>query len=826
MAKLKDALELHELGWRVVAAPLAGKSPVGSWKKAQTEPATEDELQSAFASDRNIFLITGSISRLAVLDCDEQVAIDYWHKRLGDILDETACVTTSRGKHYYFRLPEGEIRKGRSSPGGDSGTWDLRAEGGGVVAPPSVHPSGRMYRWAPKRGPEAIKDAPAELWTGSEEKSEKGPSSLLSHLLANPPAEGGRNNWLARVAGHLAVELKHRDAYEESVRGYGNQVGLEEEEIEKLIRSIWTSEQAKSGKAPPPEAPEGEGGEWRIAKPSEESGWLMSGDTRILTQIMERDDEGDRSLALAPWLNADVHSLGVFDMEDGTRVYHVEVRTEDGRTLESDISNKVLGDSKQLVTWLHSFGVSLASPDGIFPRGMTSGARMCRYLEAQKAPVQQAVDALGWHEETASFLTHEGLLKPDGFHPFETVRPAPRVEDWAPYSYGLNGGDFEAAETLREVLTFHDERVCAVFGSWWAACLLKPQISAVFSQFPFMALEAPSESGKSTGFFPLMLELSGNRQGKGNPTRAALRDYLSAHRNGIVWVDDLDSLDSISELIRGATVEGSVIKKALNQTDQVAVQLHAALSISGEALGIRGQKALLDRSIGLEVPSPVGRQSLRGEYPQYQDIVELKAKQPDLTDFAGTLVVKALSMSDSIPKLALELRVGSGRLMDKLTIMRIGARILRELAGGGSEWVEEKTEEWIQEQIAGYDSDDNSLTMAIIPAALSRLGMLSTPYGPDPARKQVATPVFVKEDQVWFAPSLLAAWWSDLNYGRIDQRTASQEALAQQAKAIGAGGRKGVGRRFVKYATGGGGMNYWRLPDDLSRRVIERAKEE
>ena len=30
MAKVADALKLHGYGWRVVAAPLAGKSPIGS----------------------------------------------------------------------------------------------------------------------------------------------------------------------------------------------------------------------------------------------------------------------------------------------------------------------------------------------------------------------------------------------------------------------------------------------------------------------------------------------------------------------------------------------------------------------------------------------------------------------------------------------------------------------------------------------------------------------------------------------------------------------------------------------------------------------------
>jgi putative DNA primase/helicase len=83
---------------------------------------------------------------------------------------------------------------------------------------------------------------PSKLSGGSE------PASMLSHLLANRPDEGGRNNWLARVAGHYAVQLPWKDAYEETVRGLGRELGLEAAEIEKLITSIWEAEQAKQAK--------------------------------------------------------------------------------------------------------------------------------------------------------------------------------------------------------------------------------------------------------------------------------------------------------------------------------------------------------------------------------------------------------------------------------------------------------------------------------------------------------------------------------------------------------------------------------------------------
>ena len=247
MSLTSAAKYADEFGWSVAPAPLRGKSPIKAWKGAQTERLTGTKLKRAFSGvEKNIFIVCGSVSRLAVLDCDSAAATTYWRERLGDVLDETTRATTGRasgeGSHYYFRLAEGEVRKGRS---GDD--WTLRAEAGGVIGPPSLHASGGRYSWAQARGPDALQDAPAELWAGEKEETKKAnePSSLLSHLLANPPEEGNRNVWLSRVAGHYAVELKHQDAFEETVRGLGQSVGLENDEIEKLIQSIWNAEQAK-----------------------------------------------------------------------------------------------------------------------------------------------------------------------------------------------------------------------------------------------------------------------------------------------------------------------------------------------------------------------------------------------------------------------------------------------------------------------------------------------------------------------------------------------------------------------------------------------------
>lgn len=831
MNRVSAALALRKLGWNTVAAPHKGKSPMGAWRRWQAEIIPEREIRSMFSQgEPNLFVITGSVSRLAVLDCDDEAAVVWWREQLGDALDKTTAARSGRedaeGYHFYFRLKPGQVERSRASEGGPSGKWSLQAEGKGVVAPPSVHESGREYAWVDGRGPGALQNAPAELFTAGvavSKEDDAPPRSLLSHLLKNPPPEGGRNNWLAKVAGHYAKHIPHQDAYETLVREASDKLDppLPESEVAKLLPSIWEAEKAKRGHAAEPV----EGDEaWRepLLQPREETGWLVSGGTRILIQTKKKDNDGHAELGLATWMDADIRVLGVIDTDD-QRVYEAVIRKPAGDTHEATLPARTVADPRALGVWLANRGVSIGPPDNLWPTKMPHTVRLTRYLEAQGAPALVAVPALGWHDESQSFITHEGIVRAEGPGPFENVRPHPDLRNWAPYRYGYGDAD-EARGVLREVLQFHDETVAAVFGAWWAACLLKPQILDIVSQFPFMALEAASESGKTTGYFSLMLQLSGNRGGQSNPTRAALRDYLSAHRSGIVWVDDLDDLEAHGELLRNVTVGGSLIKKGEGNHEQVVAKMRASLVVSGEGLGLEHQKALMDRAVMLEVGSPTQRIGKHGA-PQWDDILDLKDRHPDLTVFAGTLVQLALAEAWRTRELK-QLRLGTGRFADKIAIVRLGARILDAMVGGGAEWVVKRADGWA----TGVKDPgaENVLTLNLLPKALSRTGWKRRPEGPNQQLKQVATPAFVDEDeQVWFSPDLLADWWErEPPFKRVSQRVETAQALSQQARALGLGGRKGEDRKVFRYVTMDGRHTYWRCSRELSALLLKRSRGE
>jgi hypothetical protein len=118
-------------------------------RDASTDPATIAAWwkRSPLA---NIGLLTGTPGGLFALDLDSLEA----EIRLADVLGvglEPAGlgglhVSTGRGLHVWYRLPEGVTIKnsaGRLGPG-----IDVRGDGGYVVAPPSLHASGRRYRFA------------------------------------------------------------------------------------------------------------------------------------------------------------------------------------------------------------------------------------------------------------------------------------------------------------------------------------------------------------------------------------------------------------------------------------------------------------------------------------------------------------------------------------------------------------------------------------------------------------------------------------------------------------------------------------------------------
>jgi len=124
---------------------------------ATTNPATIRRWWNANPS-YNIGVRTGMASGFFVLDIDGAEGernLDQLQQQHG-FLPATAEATTARGRHLWFRCAAPiPCSAGRIASG-----VDVRADGGYVVAPPSVHPSGRRYAW---RSECSLAEAPSWL---------------------------------------------------------------------------------------------------------------------------------------------------------------------------------------------------------------------------------------------------------------------------------------------------------------------------------------------------------------------------------------------------------------------------------------------------------------------------------------------------------------------------------------------------------------------------------------------------------------------------------------------------------------------------------------
>jgi hypothetical protein len=155
--------------------------------------------------DFNIGIATGPVSGFWVLDVDGEDGESSLRKLESEygMLPATVEVITGKGRHLYFRIGKHTIRNsaGKLAPG-----IDVRGDGGYVLAPPSIHPSGRAYAWSVDSASE-ITDAPdwlLSLVSASNGNGAKGkPPEHWHRLLSNAVRNGERNSTLASLTGKL-----------------------------------------------------------------------------------------------------------------------------------------------------------------------------------------------------------------------------------------------------------------------------------------------------------------------------------------------------------------------------------------------------------------------------------------------------------------------------------------------------------------------------------------------------------------------------------------------------------------------------------------------
>ena len=138
----KDEFQkLSDSGYSLI--PLNGKRPFeSSWQVACIQK--RDYNRESFG-ENNVGIACGPASGILVLDVDDSCKFQNFLQENGYQLPETRTHRTGSGKpHYIFQYPMDGRRYGNCSR--KSHGFDIRGEGGQIVAPGSIHPdTGELY---------------------------------------------------------------------------------------------------------------------------------------------------------------------------------------------------------------------------------------------------------------------------------------------------------------------------------------------------------------------------------------------------------------------------------------------------------------------------------------------------------------------------------------------------------------------------------------------------------------------------------------------------------------------------------------------------------
>lgn len=197
---LKDAaIGYARMGWRVHPLVDKGKKPrLKAWQKRATTNEVTISKWWATWPKANIGIATGEESGVFAVDVDPRNGGEESLKNLFDEhgkFENTACQRTGSGKHFLFNCQSPvKTRANSPAPG-----IDIRGNGGYIVAAPSVHANGNLYRW--EVDPSNLLNAPK--WLAALLEQQKKATKIERSA---PIPQGGRNESLFSIACSLRSE--------------------------------------------------------------------------------------------------------------------------------------------------------------------------------------------------------------------------------------------------------------------------------------------------------------------------------------------------------------------------------------------------------------------------------------------------------------------------------------------------------------------------------------------------------------------------------------------------------------------------------------------
>jgi archaellum biogenesis ATPase FlaH len=246
------------------------KRPLVPWTEYQKKLPTKEEVHHWFVMnpDANLGIVTGKVSNLVVFDLDSEQAKEYAEEEGG--FPQTPKAKTGKGSHIYMKYPGFEVKNRVNK----KLAIDIRGDGGYVVAPPSLHGSGRRYSWeegcsifeidlavctpwmldylksvTSEELKQRVKEAAIQAGKNSTEISKD--KSRYVDILQHGCGKGNRNDTATSLIGHLLKKGMEPDEVWEVAKIWNkekNTPPLEEPEFKRTFESV-KREEAKSQEA-------------------------------------------------------------------------------------------------------------------------------------------------------------------------------------------------------------------------------------------------------------------------------------------------------------------------------------------------------------------------------------------------------------------------------------------------------------------------------------------------------------------------------------------------------------------------------------------------
>ena len=239
----ESALGYARRGWKVL--PLIPREKKPATEHGLKDATSDPEQITRWWTDNpnyNIGVVTGEESKgLYVIDIDEDTekgkhgleVFKKWQEEHGEVNTGVVCATPRGGKHLYFYNHD-QLK----NTAGIGDCIDTRANGGYIVAPPSIHPNGKRYCWVQSPEYNMIAELP-RVWVDYVTNYRKPKEKQEKKEKDTPPriSQGSRTQTLISKIGELCNTTLDKKTIKETVRALNATFDppLTDEELNKEV---------------------------------------------------------------------------------------------------------------------------------------------------------------------------------------------------------------------------------------------------------------------------------------------------------------------------------------------------------------------------------------------------------------------------------------------------------------------------------------------------------------------------------------------------------------------------------------------------------------